>query len=46
MIPLLVRGRLSSEDKNYIVSSFIGIYRPLLSYVIDRPGLIWWFTGR
>lgn len=45
LIPLMVRGRLSSEEKNWIVRNFIEIYRPLLSFVIDRPAIVWWSTG-
>jgi len=37
LIPGLVRGRLKSEEQNWIVRSFINIYKPLLSWVIDRP---------
>lgn len=45
MIPLLVRGRLSGEEDNWIVRSFINIYKPLLSWIIDRPGFVWWIMG-
>ena len=45
IIPLLVRGRMRGEDENWIVRSFINIYKPLLSWVIDRPGWVWWMMG-
>jgi Cu(I)/Ag(I) efflux system membrane protein CusA/SilA len=45
MIPLFIRGRLKREDENPIVRSFINIYRPLLSWMIDRPGFVWWIMA-
>src|SRR5207248_2014197 len=45
VIPLLVRGRLAGEGDNWIVRSFINIYKPLLSWVIDRPGWVWWMMA-
>ena len=40
MIPLLIRGRLKGEEENWIVRSFINIYKPVVSYVIDRPSIV------
>ncbi|HEY8666203.1 MAG TPA: efflux RND transporter permease subunit, partial [Tepidisphaeraceae bacterium] len=45
LIPLFIRGKLSGEDDNWIVRSFINIYKPLLSWIIDRPGFVWWIMG-
>jgi Cu/Ag efflux pump CusA len=45
IIPVFIRGRLSGEDDNWIVRSFINIYKPLLSWIIDRPGFVWWIMG-
>lgn len=45
LIPLLIRGRLSGEEDNWIVRSFINIYKPLLTWIIDRPGLVWWIMA-
>ena len=45
IIPLFIRGKLSGEESNWIVRSFINIYKPLLSWVIDRPGFVWWIMG-
>ena len=45
IIPLFIRGRLKSEEDNWIVRSFIHIYRPVLSWVIDRPGFVWWLMA-
>jgi len=45
MIPLLIRGHIRGEEENWIVRSFIHIYKPVLSWVIDRPGVVWWMMG-
>lgn len=45
IIPLFIRGKLSGEDDNWIVRSFINIYKPLLTWIIDRPGFVWWIMG-
>src|SRR4051812_14454397 len=45
LIPVFVKGRLSGEDDNRIVRSFINVYKPLLTWVIDRPGFVWWIMG-
>jgi Cu(I)/Ag(I) efflux system membrane protein CusA/SilA len=34
---LLVRGRLRSEEENPLVRGVIEVYRPVLSYLLDRP---------
>lgn len=33
----LIRGRLRDESESSIVQSVIGVYRPVLSYLMDRP---------
>jgi len=45
MIPLFLRGRIRREEENPIVRSFILIYKPMLSWFIDRPGAVWWTMG-
>ena len=45
LIPLLIRGKLKSEEDNVIVRSFIHIYKPMLSWVIDRPAFVWWMMA-
>ena len=42
LIPLLIRGRLRSEQENLIVRSFISIYRPFLSWFMPRINLVMW----
>jgi Cu(I)/Ag(I) efflux system membrane protein CusA/SilA len=45
LIPIFIRGRLRGEMENWIVRSFIDIYKPLLSWMIDRPGVVWWILA-
>ncbi len=42
LIPTFIRGRLRSEEENRIVRSFIRIYRPLLTWALDRRNLVMW----
>ena len=42
LIPALIRGRLRSEEDNWIVRSFINIYRPLLSWALPKRNLVMW----
>lgn len=41
IIPLLIRGRLRGEEENPIVRSFINVYKPTLTWLIVRPGVVW-----
>jgi Cu(I)/Ag(I) efflux system membrane protein CusA/SilA len=43
LIPAFVRGRLRSEEENWIVNSFIQIYKPLLTWALPRRNLVMWF---
>ena len=45
IIPLLIRGRLRSEEQNWIVRSFIQIYKPVLTWLMDKPTAGVWFMG-
>lgn len=42
LIPGLIRGRLRREEDNWIVRSFINIYRPVLNWALDRRNLVMW----
>ena len=42
LIPLLIKGRLRSENENWIVRSFISIYKPFLSWFLPRINLVMW----
>lgn len=42
LIPVLMRGRIKSEEENWLVRTMIGIFRPMLSWMLDRPLLTCW----
>ncbi|MCX7047943.1 MAG: efflux RND transporter permease subunit [Candidatus Sumerlaeota bacterium] len=42
IIPLLVRGRLSHEENNWIVRSVMEMYRPTLGFLMNRPKTVIW----
>src|SRR5262245_42933809 len=42
LIPTFVRGRLRGEEENWIVRSFINIYKPLLTWALPRRNLVMW----
>jgi Cu/Ag efflux pump CusA len=43
LIPTFIKGRLRSEEENWIVRSFIQIYKPLLTWALPRRNLVMWF---
>jgi Cu(I)/Ag(I) efflux system membrane protein CusA/SilA len=42
LIPTFIKGRLKSEEQNWIVRSFISIYKPLLTWALPRRNLVYW----
>src|SRR5207244_11847116 len=42
LIPTFLKGRLRSEEDNWIVRSFINIYKPLLTWALPRRNLVMW----
>ncbi|HYT91766.1 MAG TPA: efflux RND transporter permease subunit, partial [Gemmataceae bacterium] len=42
LIPTFIRGRLKGEEQNWIVRSFINIYKPLLTWALPRRNLVMW----
>ena len=42
LIPTFLKGRLRSEEENWIVRSFVHIYRPLLTWALPRRNLVMW----
>src|SRR5256885_2679994 len=42
LIPTFIRGRLRREEDNWIVRSFINIYKPLLTCALPRRNLVMW----
>jgi copper/silver efflux system protein len=45
IIPILIKGRLRSEEDNWIVRSFINIYKPVLTWLMKVPAAGLWFMG-
>jgi Cu(I)/Ag(I) efflux system membrane protein CusA/SilA len=45
LIPIFIKGRLKSEEQNWIVRSFINIYKPVLTWMTDRPAAVWWLMA-
>ena len=43
MIPTFIKGRLRSEEENWIVRSLIGVYKPVLRWALNYPKTVNWF---
>jgi Cu(I)/Ag(I) efflux system membrane protein CusA/SilA len=41
----LIRGRLRCDEDSWLVRSVAQVYRPVLAYLLDRPGPLVWFLG-
>src|SRR3954452_5587281 len=42
LIPIFLRGRIKSEDDSWLVRTMIGIFKPMLSWLMDRTTLVCW----
>jgi Cu(I)/Ag(I) efflux system membrane protein CusA/SilA len=42
LIPTFIKGRIRGEEENWIVRSFISIYKPLLTWALPRRNLVMW----
>src|SRR5207237_10095657 len=42
LIPTFIKGRLKGEEQNWIVRSFINIYKPVLTWALPRRNLVMW----
>ncbi len=42
LIPIFIKGRLRSEEENWIVRSLINIYKPFLTWALPRRNLVMW----
>ena len=42
LIPIFLRGRIKSEDESWLVRTMISIFKPMLSWLMDRPTLVCW----
>ncbi|MDO8631889.1 MAG: efflux RND transporter permease subunit [Phycisphaerales bacterium] len=45
MIPIFVKGRLQREEDNWFVRTFINIYKPVLTWLMNVPAAGIWFMG-
>src|SRR5262249_45091980 len=42
LIPTFLKGRLRGEEQNWIVRSFINIYKPFLTWALPRRNFVMW----
>ena len=42
LIPIFLRGRIKSEEENWLVRTMIEIFKPMLSWLMDRTTLVCW----
>jgi Cu(I)/Ag(I) efflux system membrane protein CusA/SilA len=42
LIPSFIRGKLRREEDNWIVRSFIHVYKPLLTWALPKRNLVMW----
>ncbi len=42
LIPIFLRGRIKSEDDNWLVRTMIAIFKPMLAWLLDRTALVCW----
>ena len=42
---IFIKGRIRRETDSWIVRSVIEVYRPVLTYLFDRPGALVWVLG-
>jgi Cu(I)/Ag(I) efflux system membrane protein CusA/SilA len=42
LLPIFLRGRIKSEDENWLVRTMIAIFKPMLAWLMDRTTLVCW----
>ena len=42
LIPIFLKGRIKSEEESWLVRSMIEIFKPMLSWLMDRTTLVCW----
>src|SRR3954462_7190139 len=42
LVPIFLKGRIKSEDESWLVRTMISIFKPMLSWLMDRPTLVCW----
>jgi len=42
LIPIFLKGRIKSENENWLVRTMIEIFKPMLAWLMDRTTLVCW----
>jgi Cu(I)/Ag(I) efflux system membrane protein CusA/SilA len=42
LVPIFLRGRIKGEEESWLVRTMIGIFKPMLTWLMDRPRLVCW----
>src|SRR5947209_500812 len=42
LIPIFLKGRIKSEEESWLVRTMIAIFKPMLSWLMDRTTLVCW----
>jgi copper/silver efflux system protein len=42
LIPIFLRGRIKSEEENWLVRTMIAVFKPMLAWLMDRTTLVCW----
>src|SRR6202030_20630 len=42
LIPIFLKGRIRSENENWLVRNMIAIFKPMLAWLMDRTTLVCW----
>jgi copper/silver efflux system protein len=42
LIPIFLRGRIKSEQENWLLRTMIEIFKPMLAWLLDRTKLVCW----
>jgi Cu(I)/Ag(I) efflux system membrane protein CusA/SilA len=42
LIPIFLKGRIKSEEENWLVRTMIEIFKPMLAWLMDRTTLVCW----
>ncbi|GIW88199.1 MAG: hypothetical protein KatS3mg108_2523 [Isosphaeraceae bacterium] len=42
LIPIFLKGRIKSEEESWLVRTMTEIFKPMLSWLMDRPTLVCW----
>ncbi len=42
LIPIFLKGRIKTENESWLVRTMIGVFKPMLSWLMDRTALVCW----